>query len=276
MKNLIENFASQLSEAQNIGEAYHFSTSKRKFSNVLICGLGGSGIGGSFIKDATINEINIPLNLVKGYTLPNYVNEDTLVIISSYSGNTEEVVACFHQAIERKATISALSSNGEVLRICKERNFDCIQIPGGHPPRACFAYSFVQLFYILHHFDLISDQFKKDIQASVERINKEQTAIKLEANKLAEKIFDKIPVLYSSDEMESVTVRWRQQFNENGKQLCWHHVIPEMNHNELVGWRDKNEDLAVIYLRNKDDFDKIQKRMDLNREVIKKCTSSVF
>ena len=73
------------------------------------------------------------------------------------------------------------------------------------------------------------------------------------ANELAQGISNKIPVLYSSDHIESVTIRWRQQINENGKQLCWHHVLPEMNHNELVGWRDKNQDLAVVFLRNDND-----------------------
>lgn len=276
MKELIENFTLQMEEAMAIGASYSFTSKQREFKNIVVCGLGGSGIGGSFVKDATFNELKVPLTLVKGYFLPNFVDEDTLVIVSSYSGNTEETLLCFKEAISKKAVIVGVTSNGEVLEICKSNKFDCLQIPGGHPPRACFGYSSVQLFFILNHFKFIGDQFKEDLKAAIALLKEDKVAIKKDAFNLAEKLFDKIPVLYSSDHMESITVRWRQQINENGKQLCWHHVIPEMNHNELVGWRDKNESLAVVYLRNEDDFEKVQQRMELNQKVIKNCTSTVL
>ena len=276
MKDLIENFPLQLKDALVIGASYKFTSEQRNFKSIVICGLGGSGIGGSFAKDATFNELKVPMTLVKGYFLPKFVDEDTLVIVSSNSGNTEETIFCLKEAISKKAGIVGITSNGEVLDICKSNNYDCIQIPGGHPPRACFGYSSLQLFYILHHFKLIDAQFKADFDATILLLKEEQTAIKKIAFNLAESLFDKMPVLYSADQMESITIRWRQQINENGKQLCWHHVIPEMNHNELVGWRDKNENLAVVYLRNESDFTKIQQRMDLNQKVIKTFTSSVF
>ena len=276
MKRLIENFSVQIEEALSIGEAYKFQLERRIFKNVVICGLGGSGIGASFVKDATFNELSIPLTVIKGYLIPRFVNEETLVIISSYSGNTEETVQCFHDAIQRTSSIIGVTSNGEVLKICKESNFDCIQIPGGNPPRACFGYSGIQLFFILLHFGLINDQFKTDFKAASSLLNEEKVSLKKEALNLAEQLYDKIPVLYCSDQIESVAIRWRQQINENGKQLCWHHVIPEMNHNEIVGWRDKNENLAVVYLRNETDFEKNAKRMDLNKVVLKNYTHSVF
>jgi glucose/mannose-6-phosphate isomerase len=276
MKSLIENFHHQLEEAYAIGEAYKFRTKKRTFKNVLICGLGGSGIGGSFVKDATYNELKVPIVLVKGYLIPQFVNEDTLVIIASYSGNTEEALQCLRESINRNAIIVGVSSGGEVLRICAEQDFDCIQIPGGHPPRACFAYSSIQLFYILYYYDLISASFKKDVLASAELLAANQADIKKQAINLAEVLFDKIPVLYSSNHLESIAVRWCQQMNENGKQLCWHNTLPEMNHNELVGWRQKNENLAVVYLRNDDDYDKIRQRIELNKVVIEKYTSNVL
>lgn len=276
MKELIANFSLQIEEALSIGEAFSFKSAQREFKNIVICGLGGSGIGASFVKDATFNELSVPLNPIKGYFLPKYVDQDTLVIISSYSGNTEEAVQCLQEAIERKASIVGVTSNGEVLRLCKANNYDCIEIPGGHPPRACFAYSSVQLFYILNYFNLIGDHFKASLQLAVKQINENKGLIKKEALNLAESLYDKIPVLYSEDRMESITIRWCQQFNENGKQLCWHNVIPEMNHNELVGWREKNEKLAVVYLRNEDDFEKNRKRMDLNKEVIRNYTNTVF
>jgi glucose/mannose-6-phosphate isomerase len=89
-------------------------------------------------------------------------------------------------------------------------------------------------------------------------------------------LFDKIPIIYAANGSEAIAVRFRQQINENGKQLAWHHVIPEMNHNELVGWREKNENLAVVFIRNEHDHPRSQMRMELNKKVIKKYTSTII
>lgn len=276
MEKLIENFAEQMKTALEIGEAYGFKASPKQFSNVVICGLGGSGIGGSLIKDATINEIKIPVNTVNGYFLPAFVGENSLIIISSYSGNTEEALHCLEEALKKNATICAITSNGKVKELSQEHGFDCIFIPGGNPPRSTLGMSATQLLYILNYFELISDTFKNDLRKTISLISSDRDDIKKVANELAQGIYNKIPVLYSSDHIESVTIRWRQQINENGKQLCWHHVLPEMNHNELVGWRDKNDDLAVVFLRNDNDFPKVAKRMDLNKEVYKTCTPHIY
>lgn len=276
MRKLIEDFPDQMAEALEIGRNHGFKKSDKQFTNVVICGLGGSGIGGSFVNDALKNEINLPITIVKNYFLPKFVNEQTLLIISSYSGNTEESVACFKEGLKRNAHICAVSSNGLVEQISIENKIDFIKIPGGMPPRACFALSTVQLFYILNNFNLINDNFTQDFEKSIVLLNKELESIKTEAKTLADQVYNKIPVLYAAGDIESIAVRWRQQINENGKQLCWHHVVPEMNHNELVGWRQKNDDLAVIFLRNTSDFYQIQKRMDLNKEVYKEYTPHIF
>ncbi len=276
MKELIENFSLQIAQAIEIGESYTFNVSERKFSNIVICGLGGSGIGASFVNDTLRNEINLPITVVKNYFLPNFVNKDTLLIIASYSGNTEESVACFREGIIRSAHICTVSSNGLVKDISEENNIDFIQIPGGMPPRACFALSTVQLFFILSNFNLIDKSFIEDFKKSAKLIQDEVEDIKSQAKKLADSIYTKIPVLYSSNRIESIAIRWRQQINENGKQLCWHHVVPEMNHNEIVGWREENDNLAVVFLRNDNDFGQIQKRMDLNKVVYAKYTPNIY
>ncbi|MEZ4915790.1 MAG: bifunctional phosphoglucose/phosphomannose isomerase [Chitinophagales bacterium] len=276
MLQLIENFPKQIDEAIEIGLNYDFKLKEFEPQNIVICGLGGSGIGANFVKDVVYSKISIPLEIVKGYTLPAYVSEKTLVIISSYSGNTEETVACFEQSIDRKAKIVAISSNGKVEKIAKENNVDYINIPVGMPPRSCMGYSSTQIFFILNHFKLIDNSFIKQLQEAKQLIVDNKESIKQEAKELAEKIYNKIPVLYSENTIESVTVRWRQQINENGKQLCWHHVVPEMNHNELVGWRQKNEDLAVILLRKEDDYKNNQVRFELNKKEYEKYTSSIF
>ncbi|MCB9256020.1 MAG: bifunctional phosphoglucose/phosphomannose isomerase [Chitinophagales bacterium] len=276
MKELIDRYPQQIREALEIAANYSFKTECRDFENVVICGLGGSGIGASFFKDATIKDIQIPVEVVKGYTLPNFVDSNSLVICSSYSGNTEETVACLEEAVNRNARVVGISSNGKVKELCLEHDLDFIEIPGGMPPRACFGYSTIQLFRVATYFNLIEDNYRQEFEGSAALIENFNAELDQSALALAEELADKIPVLYAADTIESIAIRWRQQINENGKQLCWHHVVPEMNHNELVGWRQKNEKLAVVFLRNEDDLKQVAKRMDLNAEVYKQYTPHII
>ncbi|MCB0510416.1 MAG: bifunctional phosphoglucose/phosphomannose isomerase [Bacteroidetes bacterium] len=276
MLQLIENFPKQIDEAIEIGLNYDFKLKEFEPQNIVICGLGGSGIGANFVKDVVYSKISIPLEIVKGYTLPAYVSEKTLVIISSYSGNTEETVACLEEAVNRNARVVGISSNGKVKELCLEHDLDFIEIPGGMPPRACFGYSTIQLFRVATYFNLIEDNYREEFEGSAALIESFNAELDQSALALAEELADKIPVLYAADTIESVAIRWRQQINENGKQLCWHHVVPEMNHNELVGWRQKNEKLAVVFLRNEDDLKQVAKRMDLNAEVYKQYTPHII
>jgi glucose/mannose-6-phosphate isomerase len=92
---------------------------------------------------------------------------------------------------------------------------------------------------------------------------------------LAKKMYKQTPVIYVANGFEGVAVRFRQQINENSKMLCWHHVVPEMNHNELLGWRTNVDDLAVVYFRNKSDYERNQIRMDINKKVITKFTENI-
>jgi glucose/mannose-6-phosphate isomerase len=247
-----------------------------QFNNIVICGLGGSGIGGTLAKKLLESKINIPIEVVKSYKLPAFASKNSLVIISSYSGNTEETLTTMKEAISKNCKVVAISSGGEISKICKEQNIDLVSIPGGHPPRACLGYSLTQLFYVLNAFSIIDNSFENDLKNTINLLDIEKENIKKEAKSLADKLIGKIPVLYSSDSYEAVAMRFRQQINENSKMLCWHHVIPEMNHNELVGWRIKNDNRAVVILRNKTDLPRIQERMELNKQIISTCTKIIF
>ena len=270
MKTLVENFSKQLAEAIEIGNNAKLSISENKISNVLICGLGGSGIGGSIVHDLVAKNATASIEVVKGYFIPNYVNENTLVIISSYSGNTEETVQCFNLAIEKKAKIVCVTSGGKVEQISKDKNIDCILVPGGMPPRACLGYSLTQLFFILGFNKIISFDYKKDLENTIKLLDTEEARIFAEAKILAEKLVGKIPVIYTTTYNEGIAVRFRQQLNENSKSLCWHQVIPEMNHNELVGWTEKNDNLSVVMLLDQDEYERNVTRIEMNKEVIKK------
>ena len=275
MKTLVENFSKQLTEAIAIGNKATLTKSNVKISNVLICGLGGSGIGGSIVKELVVDKANVPVEVAKGYFIPSYVNENTLVIISSYSGNTEETLNCMQLALEKNAKISCITSGGKVQEIANTKQLDYIIVPGGMPPRSCLGYSLTQLFFVLNFHSIIDNSFKSDLENAVKLIDAEERNIINEAKKIAELLKNKIPVIYATTNNEGVVIRFRQQLNENSKILCWHHIIPEMNHNELVGWTQKNNDIAVLIFLDSDEYARNLTRVEINKEVIKNYAGSI-
>lgn len=272
MKTLVEQFPSQLSKAIEIGRSAKLQAAKNEIRNVLITGLGGSGIGGTIVSELAFPECPVPVQVSKGYFIPSYTNANTLVIVSSYSGNTEETLACMKQAFEKGATVCAITSGGTVEQFANENKVDCILIPGGMPPRACLGYSLTQLIVILAHHKLIASEHLSNIEKASALISKKQDAIAAQGKTIAQFLLGKIPVIYSTTLFEGVAVRFRQQLNENSKVLCWHHVIPEMNHNELVGWAGGTEEYAVIVFRDSSEYERNAMRIQLNKEIITRYT----
>jgi glucose/mannose-6-phosphate isomerase len=276
MKELVASFTAQLRQAIDIGEKVKFSKPLNEIRNVVITGLGGSGIGGTIITQITEHEIKVPVVVNKDYFLPAFADKHTLVIVSSYSGNTEETLSAMQSALDRGCKIACVTSGGKVLELARHHGLDYVEIPGGMPPRACLAYSFTQLFYVLHGFHLIGGNFKADLEKSIHLLDHEEEHLCASAYYLAEKLHRKIPVIYSQANFEGVCVRFRQQINENSKMLCWHHALPEMNHNELVGWTQPNDKLAVVFFRNETDYDRTQARMELTKQIVTKYTPYIF
>lgn len=272
MKTLVKDFPAQLSKAVQIARAAKLTPAKNEIRNVLITGLGGSGIGGTIVSELAFPECKTPMQVSKGYFVPAYVNAHTLVIVSSYSGNTEETVACMKQAQERGATVCAITSGGVIEELAKQYSIDCILIPGGMPPRACLGYSFTQLVAVLAHHQLISADHLNHIEKANALISAKQDQIAAEGKSIAGFLLGKIPVIYSTTLFEGVAVRFRQQLNENSKVLCWHHVIPEMNHNELVGWAGGTEEYAVVVFRDASEYERNAIRIQLNKEIITRYT----
>lgn len=272
MKTLVEQFPSQLTKAMEIGRSAKLRAAKNQIRNVMITGLGGSGIGGTIVCELAFPECPVPVQVSKGYFIPSYINENTLVIVCSYSGNTEETLACMKQAHAKGAMICSITSGGAVEAFAKQNDLDCILIPGGMPPRSCLGYSFTQLVVILSHFGLISSDHLTNLEKANALITKKQADIAAQGKTIAQFLFGKTPVIYSTTLFEGVAIRFRQQLNENSKVLCWHHVIPEMNHNELVGWAGGSADNAVIVFRDSSEYERNAYRIQLNKEIITRYT----
>lgn len=270
MKDLVAAFTQHLREAMEIGSKAVHTPSAHPIRNVLVTGLGGSGIGGTIVAQVMEKHMGVPLLVNKDYFLPNFVDQHTLVIVSSYSGNTEETLQALDAALAKGAKITCVTSGGRIGAIAKEKGLDVVTIPGGMPPRACFGYSFTQLPYILQYHGLINDEFRADLSACISLLDQQEEKIKKEAFSLAESLIGKLPIIYCEARYEGVAVRFRQQINENSKMLCWHHVLPEMNHNELVGWTEQHSEAVVLMFRCEDDYYRTQKRMEITSDVVKK------
>ena len=258
-----------------IGDIAHLKPNTKEIKNVLICGLGGSGIGGAIITDLVSPKTKVSVSTNKDYSIPNFVNKNTLVIVNSYSGNTEETVSALKKCQDKGAEIAVITSGGILKRIADKHNYNKLIIPAGHPPRAMFGYSFTELFYMLSHYGIIDTSFKDDFKNGINLLNTEKNNIQKTAKDLAQKMHKKTPVIYVANGFEGVAIRFRQQINENSKMLCWHHVVPEMNHNELLGWRTNVTNLAVVFFRNKCDYERNSLRMNINKNVISKYTKNI-
>lgn len=277
MFNLIREFPGQLHKALVIGEDAHIGTTfNAPIKNVVIAGLGGSGIGGNLLAELLRDKLSIPVTVTKGYFLPAFVDSSTLLILSSYSGNTEEVLSCANEAIEKGLKPICITSGGKLDHIALANKFDVIHIPDGMPPRSCLGYSSIQLFFVLKHFGLITDDFKTLIKQAAEFLAQEQERIIEESEFLAGKLKEKVIIIYTEDKYESVALRLKQQLNENAKMHSWFNVVPEMNHNEIVGWKQQHPNLAVLILRSGEEFHRNTERILFKKDVISGISENVF
>lgn len=276
MDKLISAFPDNITQAIAIAKKATLSKANNTIQNVVICGMGGSGIGGRLVQKWVENEINVPVTVVHDYFLPKFISKNTLVIASSYSGFTEETISCVNDALKAKAHIVGVCSGGHLAEMGKENGFDTIIVPGGNPPRTALAFSITQLLHILNHFGLIGTTLIEQLDSARQLIVSSEVKIKEEAMKMAEYLKGHVGILYGTTEYEPVLIRARQQFNENSKLLCWHHVIPEMNHNELVGWGGGDNRFATIFFDTDDISDRNARRLEITKAVIEKKSDKMM
>jgi glucose/mannose-6-phosphate isomerase len=278
MNHYIQRFPNLLLQGLTIGAAYKFKATveKNNISNVALLGLGGSGIGAEVINNYLLETLEIPVILCRDYSLPAFVSEKTLVIASSYSGNTEETMCALKAAIKKEAQILCITSGGEMKAVAEAFDLDCIILPAGLPPRACFPCSMVQVLFGLKHFGLVDFAFEQELTAAAAFLQSIEENIKSEGAAIAKQLIGKVPVIYVDQKISGVGTRWRQQLNENSKVLGWERVIPEMNHNELVGWRDEVNNLAVIMLHTGLETENVRRRFEITGSVAGNCTDTII
>lgn len=274
MRNLITHFPNQLKESINIANSTVLKFD-RTITNIVICGLGGSGIGGEIAKEWFRPVANLSIEVCHRYKLPAYVTRNTLIIACSYSGNTEESLAMVREAVDKKALIIGITSGGELKDILTAQRAQFITIPGGLPPRSALAYSLVQLIEIIEQASAAVGSLKPKLVDAIALIEKNQSSIVAMAKSIVEKSENKKLMLYAEDQFFPVLLRTCQQMNENSKELAFYNVVPEMNHNEIVGWAQDPKDMCVVFLRSNLENARNTSRLNISFDIISDKTEAL-
>ncbi|MCE2396263.1 bifunctional phosphoglucose/phosphomannose isomerase [Candidatus Poribacteria bacterium] len=285
MLHLLSSFSTQCRRGWEIGEALKLKGyGERIPNNIVIAGMGGSGIGGDLVKAVVGSQFPCPIIVHRGYTLPAFVTSQTLFIAVSYSGNTEETLLSVEQAFSQGANILAVTSGGKLKAFTDTHNLPCVMIPDGQPPRASLGYLLMPVLSVFSRLGFASSlDFRSDLREAIALLQKlaedfQPDVTESQPKRLAQALCGKLPVIYAPQELEAIAMRWKGQMNENGKSLAYYSVYPEMNHNEIEGWKHPSaltRQSHVIQLRDPIAPSQTQRRMDITAELIQPHTAGI-
>jgi len=269
-----ENLYSVIKDSWQQAEAgwtasFSLKINASEISNIIITGLGGSAISGDLLKNFLGDELTKPLFINRSYTLPQFADKRTLVIVSTYSGNTEETVSALMSAIEKKSRIILLTTGGEAGRIAIENSIDTVYLQKGFQPRYALYNSFFTLLHVFHKLGL-TEYADSDVGRLVSMLKDLGGEFSLESGiafKTALQLKGYTPVIYSaSDFNDAVGRRFKGQLNENSKLHAWTAEYPEMNHNEIVGWETfkvQGVKYKIVNLYDEEMHPRIKKRFEV-------------
>jgi glucose/mannose-6-phosphate isomerase len=261
------------------------SISYPKPQTIIVAGMGGSAIGGELLKDWARDKIAVPIEVCREYSLPAYADKNTLVFVVSYSGETEESLSVFLDAIKRKCMTVCISSGGVLHEFAEKLNVPCLRVPSGMAPRATLPYLFMPLPMLLEKIGLVSD-VTSEISETIKILRQVSDSNSPEkllndnfSKKLASNICGTVPVVYGFGVYRAVAQRLKTQFNENSKVPAKWEFFPELNHNEIVGWeavRELAKYFSVILIRDNDESEAMRQRIEATKELICKESVKVF
>ncbi len=245
--------------------------------NIVVVGMGGSAIGGELLKDWTRSKLIVPLEVSREYNLPEYADQRTLVFVSSYSGDTEETLSAFLDALRRGCAIFCVSSGGELIKSAKKHKVPYLEVPGGMPPRAALPYMLIPLLVYLEKAGLVSgvkaglEETFELLEKIVEENGPNKPMCENFAKNTAHFMWDSAPVVYGHGVYRSVAQRFKQQLNENSKTPAKWEYFPELDHNEIVGWSGKGEQckwFSIIFIRDAEEPGEIESRIAITKALV--------
>lgn len=268
MYKVIEKFPMQIKEGYKLGENIEFHDT---IENMVIAGMGGSALPGEILKGYL--DMEIPINIVRNYNLPKFVTKKTLLVVISYSGNTEETINCLRQGLRLGCPLLVMASGGKLKEIAEKQQVEFIKIHRGIEPRCSYGYIFFALLKVLENSGLIEKQ-ESHVEKTIKLLSSD--AYKDYAKKVVAKLEKKIPIIYSSEKNKAIAYKWKISFNENAKIHAFNNFFPELDHNEIEGYTHMFADFATIIIRDDEDHPRIRKRMDITKRIIKENDCNVI
>jgi len=253
--------------------------------NVVIAGMGGSAIGGEILKDYTRDVAKAPIEISREYTLPAYADKNSLVVLASYSGDTEETLSSFVDALNRKCMIFCLSSGGKLIQYAKKLSVPYLQVESGMPPRGAMPHMFVPLLKCMEKVRLIpgfSAEFAETLDVLHDISDENQPTRPSDENfskKLALNLLGMVPVVYGFGIYRGAALRYKQQFNENAKVPAKWEYFSELNHNETMGWESAQglaKGYGVVFLRDDAEPVEIRSRIETTKALMQTAVSNMF
>lgn len=246
-----------------------------EIQNVVLAGMGGSALAAKLIKQAF--EIQLPFEIVQEYTLPTYVGPQTLVIASSYSGNTEETLSCLEQAEARGAQVVVIAAGGALAKIAKDKKYPHFALPSGIQPRMAVCYNLAALTQLFVKMGLTVPEALDELQAAAAWLGPKLAGwqptvptAQNQAKQLAQECIGLSPVIYGGPVLYPVAYKWKIDFNENAKNVAWCNQFPEFNHNEFIGWSSHPVDkpYRIIFLQSSFDDAQVTKRFAVSEKLL--------
>jgi glucose/mannose-6-phosphate isomerase len=244
-------------------------------ANVVWAGMGGSALGGLLVRSWP--QLDKPFEIVREYNLPPYVGPDSLVVLSSYSGNTEETLQALAQAEERGAQIAVLASGGKLWELAVAKDYARVQLPDTGQPRYAVFYSYRASIELFRAAGVLKTDVSADLEAASALLQRSAAAwlptVPVKDNpakQLALELIGKSIVVYAGPKLAPAAYKWKISFNENAKHVAWWNTYPEFNHNEFIGWSKQPVDkpYAVIDLRGSCEDERVLKRFEISARLL--------
>jgi glucose/mannose-6-phosphate isomerase len=282
----IRELPEQLKRGWEIGGQADAGESLRPFRHVVYSGMGGSAIAGDMVRALLKESLAIPFVVKRGYELPPFAGPETLFIASSYSGDTEETLSATRQAVEKGCRVVCITSGGALGQLAAEKKFPLFVLPKGYPPRGALGFglgTLLRLFTRMNAAAFTEGEFNQAV-AGLERFGRVWADPADGGNEpfaVAKKLAGKIPMVYADvNRLDAVGFRWKTQFNENSKTHAFYAPVPEMNHNEIIGWetvpgtRPFFSALTAVLLRAPEEHPRVALRMEITKDLISKNKGS--
>lgn len=265
MRRVILEYPNQLNLGKEFVKKVDLSKLNKKYSNLVICGMGGSGHPGELL-NAYLNSkeklFSLPLYVQRTYALPKVATKDSLIFISSYSGNTEETVACFEEALVLGATVVSFTAGGKIEEISKKNSVPLVKYVmnfEGFQPRYAITYALVAMNEVLTELGL------SDTIENLPKLNSRDLEISGEA--IAKRLTGKTPIICASDSFKFGAKMLKIKINENSKTPAFWNYFPELSHNEMVGFTNPQAKFYVLMFEDESDHPQIKRRMEITKKL---------